>query len=139
MQMPAFETLKDQLESEIVRAEARPGKAYKGADWWQYTDAEKVVFSIRDARWPRMITTFECYETFKDITSHRFDKTLVQAARKQFPQWTQTRNGMPVTALAEFIEFSAEFGRLKAREAFAVFEKNEAWQVRQGLFCWKDE
>ncbi len=131
--MPAFESLKDQLESEILRSEARPLHTYQGGDWWQYTDAEKMVFSISEARWPRMITTFECYEAFKGITS-RFDKTLIEAERKKYPQWTKKRRSMPVTGLGEFIEFSAEFGGLNAREAFAVFEKNEAWLVRRGLY-----
>jgi hypothetical protein len=86
-----------------------------------------------EGRWPRMITTFNCYQVFKEITDHGFDESLVRAARKKYPQWTKKRKGKPVSGLADFIEFSAELGGLTAREAFAVFTKNEAWLVRNGL------
>jgi hypothetical protein len=83
-------TLKDQLESKIAdmdRSAAEDPERYNGSDWGQLSDDEEAVFAIDRERFPRMITTWHCYDAFKCIASDGFDDDLIEQARRQHSKW----------------------------------------------------
>ena len=131
-------TLKDQLASEIAKAEAdaaaNPDK-FTGSDWWQLSDAEEAVFEIDRDRWPRLMMSYHCYEGFKLISdSPAWDEALVQQARQERPGWCDT----PPSS-REFAAFAREFGELTHRESHATYAKQVFWTVRLGVMVYADE
>jgi hypothetical protein len=71
-------TLKDQLESETADSER-----YNGGNWWQLTDEEESIFIIDRERFPRMMTVWSCYESFKNIDfSLLWDEGLLEQAER---------------------------------------------------------
>jgi hypothetical protein len=132
-------TLKDQLESEIARAERRAADAprhYKGRDWFQLTDEEEAVFAIDRARFPRMIAVWECYQTFKGIEHGGFDNALIEQARQLHPEWCGPDT--PVISDREFAAFAREYGGMTLREGFATYAKQYFWQDRNGIGRYDD-
>lgn len=132
------QTLKEQLDAGIAAAEAKADAdpdAYRGSDWWQLSDAEEAVFEIDPDRWPRMMTISHCYEGFKRIAdSPEWDEALIEQARQQRPEWCD-----PVPSFEEFSRFALAFGGLTAREAHALYTKQEFWTVRAGAMVYADE
>jgi len=131
-------TLKDQLEAEIADSAAKEAEKpglHHGRDWWQLSDDEERVFAIDRQRFPRMMTTWHCYEGFKRISvSTIWDDALLDQARRDCPQWCGT-----APSEQEFQHFAKEFGGLTYREAAAMYGKNVSWQVRAGVTYYADE
>ncbi len=132
------QTLKEQLDTAIAEAETKADAdpdSYRGSDWWQISDAEQAVFEIDRDRWPRMMNVFYCYEAFKRIAdSPEWDDALIEQARQQRPEWCD-----PAPSFEEFSRFAEAFGGLTAREAHAVYTKQEFWTVRLGVMVYPDE
>ena len=134
-------TLKDQLEYKIARAE-RPDipRHYRGGDWYQLTDEEEAVFAIDRARFPRMITVWECYQAFKRIVNDAgFDSALIEQARQQHPEWCDPGLPRPDVSANEFVNFAKAYDALTVREAYAIYAKYEFWEVRHGVVHYRDE
>jgi hypothetical protein len=131
-------TLKDQLEAEIANLQARftaRPESDEGPDWWQLSEAEEEVFQIDGSRFPRMVMTYECYQAFKLISGNpAWDKKLIEQERQNRPQWC----GEAIEE-NEFHAFAQAFGRLKHREASAIWCKQHFWTVRLGVVIFKDE
>jgi len=130
-------TLEDQLESEIADTERRAAENpehYDGGDWWQLSEFEEFVFAIDRERFPRMMMTWHCYDVFKLIAAApTFDDELIKQARQLHPEWC----GEGVSA-KEFSDFAKQYGGLTFREAYAVYAKNDAWEVRNGITIYAD-
>jgi hypothetical protein len=129
-------TLKEQLEAEIASAEAEARHWQPGWDWHHLSDEEEAVFEIDRDRFPRMVTAFSCYEGFKLITmGDVWDTDLIEQARQAYPQWCDEQ----IYTVREFQDFAKEFAGLSAREAHAMFRKQEFWNIRAGHASFADE
>jgi hypothetical protein len=133
--IPKFKTLKDQLAAEIADAEALDPARYRGGDWYHLTDEEEFVFDIDRDRFPRMVTTWSCYEAFKLIADHEtWSEDLITEARAQHPEWCE-----PGISTGEFQAFAKEFAGLTFRESDAFYSKNKYWCVRVGIMQFSDD
>jgi hypothetical protein len=131
-------TLKEQLETEIRNAgQKRQSHPFSNAgDWLHLGEDEAAVFNINPARFPRMLMTFACYETFKLIADDpTWDEDLIEQARQQHPEWCDK----DVYSVGEFQAFAKEFAGLSFREAHAMWYKQEFWNIRVGISSFTDE
>ena len=131
-------TLKDELEAKIAeggRKDRADPRFFEGWEWWQLSDAEQQVFDIVPSAWPRMMWTWHCYEVFSGSASTaEFTDSLVEDARRQFPQWYDEAN----RSGHHFLAFAKEFGRLTNKDAFAMQRKQEAADLRGGVCDFDD-
>lgn len=127
--------LKDQLAAEIAKAEALDPATYRGFDWYHLTDNEESVFDIERGRFPRMVTTWSCYEAFKRIADDgTWSEDLITEARALHPEWCEAG-----ISTAEFQAFAKEFAGLTFREAKAIYAKIDFWNIRAGITHFRDD
>lgn len=134
---PQPTTLKEQLAAEIADHERKlifsdPAEG----DWHHLTEEEEAVFNIDGDRFPRLLMTFACYETFKGIAHDpTWDDDLIEHARCDYPQWCDRS----VYTVGEFQAFAKEFAGLSYREAHAMWFKQAFWNIRAGHTRFTDE
>ena len=129
--------LKAELAAKIADAERRDQadpRLYDGYEWWQLSDAEREVFDIHPADWPRMMLAWHCFECFTGTgDSGEFSDTVLDAARAAYPEWFEAKDRG-----RHFLAFAQVVADLSNRAAFAVMRKMEAAELRDGVLEFGD-
>lgn len=133
-----FGDLKAQLEANVAilqaRFDLRPDGS-TGGNWFELSEAEEEIFQIDRDRFPRMVTTYECYEALKGLSGDpQWDEKLIDLARRRYPAWSGAG-----TDEFEFYAFAKALGGLTNREANAIWCKQHFWTVRLGVVTFRDE
>jgi hypothetical protein len=123
---------------DLILQYAQRDAAWRGYDWWQLNAFEETIFQIDKDRFPLMLTALDCYQSFMQ--------------RVQGNIWTQQHQAELDAALVThkdifdqeygeqgFRRFGKEFAGLTFRECWKIWQKNEAWEQRAGVFHFKDE
>jgi hypothetical protein len=130
--------VKKKIEADIADSEAKlraNAKFYHGADWWHLSEEEEHVFGIVRDRWPRLMTVWMAYEVVIGLADYgEFNFTDKEVADGRW------RCGLSCGhSLKEFGTFGKEYGGLSYREAKAVYEKMQFWNIRNGITSYGDE
>lgn len=127
-------TLRDQFEAFIAETEADSGWLI-GPDWWQITPEEAHIFQIDMHRFDRIVTAHHAYEAVKDaVHSCIGEEPLLEQARTKHPEWCK-----PEHTLDDFGAFAVAFGGITWREAYAIYYRQQFWEVRLGVWRYPDE
>ena len=103
-----------------------------GNNWNQLSEAEAEVFDIEADRFPLMIMTLHAYDIFAGVSEgSRMDMeneavfTALKAARPDL-----FGKGYGVEA---FVNFASALGQIDRKEAWEIWQKQEAWNLRAGV------
>lgn len=132
--------MRDQIEAHVAEAENEYRKDpthYRGFDWWQLSDAEKLVFAIDPERWPRMMVAIAAYDVFLELTDAEelgYSQEAVQRLRRERSDLLQLG-----TDPLSFAQFATAYAGLTLRDAEAAYWKNRFWLARTGHLKYRDE
>jgi hypothetical protein len=120
----------------VIRAAAlsmeKEGKWEGGNNWNQLSEAEAEVFEIEADRFPLMIMTLHAYDIFAGAASGSWMEmeneavfTALKAARPDL-----FGKGCGVEA---FVNFADALGQIDRKEAWQIWQKQQAWDLRLGV------
>jgi hypothetical protein len=131
------ETVAEQMKA-VIRKEAAEPAEWRGPDWWQLSEAEEYVFAIEADRFPLMIMTLHAYEAFAGMSQgapmDMDNEALFEALKAARPDIVAQG-----WSLAGFFNFVTSFSEISPQEAWKVYSKNEAWQVREAGLVFSED
>lgn len=132
-------TLRDEIDTitaERVAAERETPGCFWGDGGRTLSPAEAEVFGIAYADFPRMITVWEAWLDFHDLTLggpvfHSENAIVQERARR--PTLDDAYDS------DQFIEFATQVGGLTMRQAETMYCKEWFWLAREGNVTYPDE
>jgi hypothetical protein len=121
--------IKQEIQEQILIAEARGVDAYRGMDWCNLSDAEALQFGIDRAEFSGLLVAWQCYLAFCGIIGAEdagLEPETVTAERTRFPQFFE---GQVVSGKA-FSSLAGEWCGIAPEKAQAMYDKVAAWDRR---------
>jgi hypothetical protein len=125
-------TFQTEIAALLATNEAMGADELRGWDWFQLSDDEAAQFNISLAEFPRLLTAWQAYLAFCDITDASvadLSQEAVEAERLRLPQFYEG----PIVSGETFKALAADWCGIAPDKAQAMYDKVDAWNERDAL------